>query len=178
MKFLRPQPGQHQPAAAKRRGLQNPAAPPTSLPPLARPVALPLLSVVRRHLTPNSMVFRHALRLSLGLVVGYGILQAFSLDKGGTGSCSPCSSSASQATAPPAVAWCSGCSAPSPASSSACRASGSSPGCTCGLGSSRLAAFLFFARVRSNYSAAVCFITLYVLMAFSLLDGISFAILG
>jgi uncharacterized membrane protein YccC len=41
-----------------------------------------------------------------------------------------------------------------------------------------LAAFLFFTQVRSNYSAAVCFITLYVLMAFNLLDGIGFAILG
>lgn len=41
-----------------------------------------------------------------------------------------------------------------------------------------LAAFLFFTQVRNNYSAAVCFITLYVLMAFNLLDGIGFAILG
>ncbi len=62
-----------------RAGPAEPAAP-------GPPARLPLLTQLKQHLTPNSMVFRHALRLSLGLVVGYGILQAFHLDKV-TGSC-------------------------------------------------------------------------------------------
>ncbi len=115
MKFLRRNLASINELLASAEELQNPACPPTSLPPLARPASLPLLTLLRQHLTPNSMVFRHALRLSLGLVVGYGILQAFSLDKGYwilltvLFVCQP-------ATAPPGAGWCSGCSVPSPAS--------------------------------------------------------------
>lgn len=177
MKFLRRNLASINQLLQSAEELQNPAAPPTSLPPLARPVALPLLALVRQHLTPNSMVFRHALRLSLGLVVGYGILQAFSLDKGYwilltvLFVCQPSYSATRRRLVQRMLGTFAGILIGVPVL-------WLFPELHLQLGIMGLAAFLFFTQVRSNYSAAVCFITLYVLMAFNLLDGIGFAILG
>ncbi|MFM4704254.1 YccS family putative transporter [Aeromonas bivalvium] len=177
MKFLRRNLASINGLLASAEELQNPAAVPMQLPPLARPAPRPLLALLRQHLSLDSMVFRHALRLSLGLVVGYGILQAFELDKGYwilltvLFVCQPSYSATRRRLMQRMlgtfiglligvpVLWL----LPSP------------HGQLVVMG---LAAFLFFTQVRSNYSAAVCFITLYVLMAFNLLDGIGFAILG
>lgn len=177
MKFLRRNLASINQLLQSAEELQNPAAPPTSLPPLARPVALPLLTLLRQHLTPNSMVFRHALRLSLGLVVGYGILQAFSLDKGYwilltvLFVCQPSYSATRRRLVQRMLGTFAGILIGVPVL-------WLFPELHLQLGIMGLAAFLFFTQVRSNYSAAVCFITLYVLMAFNLLDGIGFAILG
>ncbi|QXC29876.1 TIGR01666 family membrane protein [Aeromonas sp. FDAARGOS 1409] len=177
MKFLRRNLASINQLLQSAEELQNPAAPPTSLPPLARPVALPLLALVRQHLTPDSMVFRHALRLSLGLVVGYGILQAFSLDKGYwilltvLFVCQPSYSATRRRLVQRMIGTFAGILIGVPVL-------WLFPELHLQLGIMGLAAFLFFTQVRSNYSAAVCFITLYVLMAFNLLDGIGFAILG
>ena len=177
MKFLRRNLASINQLLQSAEELQNPAAPPTSLPPLARPVALPLLALLRQHLTPNSMVFRHALRLSLGLVVGYGILQAFSLDKGYwilltvLFVCQPSYSATRRRLVQRMLGTFAGILIGVPVL-------WLFPELHLQLGIMGLAAFLFFTQVRSNYSAAVCFITLYVLMAFNLLDGIGFAILG
>ena len=177
MKFLRRNLASINQLLQSAEELQNPAAPPTSLPPLARPVALPLLALLRQHLTPNSMVFRHALRLSLGLVVGYGILQAFHLDKGYwilltvLFVCQPSYSATRRRLVQRMLGTFAGILIGVPVL-------WFFPELHLQLGIMGLAAFLFFTQVRSNYSAAVCFITLYVLMAFNLLDGIGFAILG
>lgn len=177
MKFLRRNLASINQLLQSAEELQNPAAPPTSLPPLARPVALPLLTLLRQHLTPNSMVFRHALRLSLGLVVGYGILQTFSLDKGYwilltvLFVCQPSYSATRRRLVQRMLGTFAGILIGVPVL-------WLFPELHLQLGIMGLAAFLFFTQVRSNYSAAVCFITLYVLMAFNLLDGIGFAILG
>ncbi|WP_439836402.1 YccS family putative transporter [Aeromonas caviae] len=177
MKFLRRNLASINQLLQSAEELQNPAAPPTSLPPLARPVALPLLALLRQHLTPNSMVFRHALRLSLGLVVGYGILQAFHLDKGYwilltvLFVCQPSYSATRRRLVQRMLGTFAGILIGVPVL-------WLFPELHLQLGIMGLAAFLFFTQVRSNYSAAVCFITLYVLMAFNLLDGIGFAILG
>ncbi|RWT08445.1 FUSC family protein, partial [Aeromonas caviae] len=177
MKFLRRNLASINQLLQSAEELQNPAAPPTSLPPLARPVALPLLALLRQHLTPNSMVFRHALRLSLGLVVGYGILQAFHLDKGFwilltvLFVCQPSYSATRRRLVQRMLGTFAGILIGVPVL-------WFFPELHLQLGIMGLAAFLFFTQVRSNYSAAVCFITLYVLMAFNLLDGIGFAILG
>jgi uncharacterized membrane protein (TIGR01666 family) len=123
------------------------------------------------------MVFRHALRLSLGLVVGYGILQAFHLDKGYwilltvLFVCQPSYSATRRRLVQRMLGTFAGILIGVPVL-------WFFPELHLQLGIMGLAAFLFFTQVRSNYSAAVCFITLYVLMAFNLLDGIGFAILG
>ena len=123
------------------------------------------------------MVFRHALRLSLGLVVGYGILQAFHLDKGYwilltvLFVCQPSYSATRRRLVQRMLGTFAGLLVGIPVL-------WLFPELHVQLVVMGLAAFLFFTQVRSNYSAAVCFITLYVLMAFNLLDGIGFAILG
>ena len=82
MKFLRRNLASINQLLGSAEVLQNPEQPEQELPALARPPRLPLLAQLKQHLTLHSMVFRHALRLSLGLVIGYGILQAFDLEKG------------------------------------------------------------------------------------------------
>ncbi|CCO47935.1 putative Integral membrane protein, YccS [Vibrio nigripulchritudo SOn1] len=37
---------------------------------------------IKSNLTPNSILFRHAVRMSIALTAGYGLIQAFSIDKG------------------------------------------------------------------------------------------------
>ena len=177
MKFLRRNLASINQLLTSAEDLQNPALPPADLPALANPAPLPLLALFRQHLTPNSMVFRHALRLSLGLVVGYGILQAFQLDKGYwilltvLFVCQPSYSATRRRLVQRMLGTFAGILIGVPVL-------WLFPELHLQLGIMGLAAFLFFTQVRSNYSAAVCFITLYVLMAFNLLDGIGFAILG
>lgn len=177
MKFLRRNLASINQLLGSAEGLQNPEQVPQNLPALARPPRLPLLAQLKQHFTLHSMVFRHALRLSLGLVIGYGLLQAFDLEKGYwilltvLFVCQPSYSATRRRLVQ--------------------RMLGTFVGILVGipvlwlfpelhvqLVVMGLAAFLFFTQVRNNYSAAVCFITLYVLMAFNLLDGIGFAILG
>uniref|UniRef100_UPI00187540DF FUSC family protein n=1 Tax=Aeromonas sobria TaxID=646 RepID=UPI00187540DF len=144
---------------------------------LARPPRLPLLTQLKQHLTLHSMVFRHALRLSLGLVIGYGILQAFDLEKGYwilltvLFVCQPSYSATRRRLVQRMLGTFAGILVGIPVL-------WLFPELHVQLVVMGLAAFLFFTQVRNNYSAAVCFITLYVLMAFNLLDGIGFAILG
>ncbi|MGY3856923.1 YccS family putative transporter [Aeromonas intestinalis] len=177
MKFLRRNLASINQLLTNAEDLQNPALPPADLPVLANPAPLPLLAMLRQHLTPNSMVFRHALRLSLGLVVGYGILQAFQLDKGYwilltvLFVCQPSYSATRRRLVQRMLGTFAGILIGVPVL-------WLFPELHLQLGIMGLAAFLFFTQVRSNYSAAVCFITLYVLMAFNLLDGIGFVILG
>lgn len=177
MKFLRRNLASINQLLASAEALQNPDQPASELPALARPAPLPLLVLLKQHLTPNSMVFRHALRLSLGLVVGYGILQAFQLDKGYwilltvLFVCQPSYSATRRRLVQRMLGTFAGILIGVPVL-------WLFPELHLQLGIMGLAAFLFFTQVRSNYSAAVCFITLYVLMAFNLLDGIGFAILG
>ncbi|KAL8218955.1 UNVERIFIED_CONTAM: hypothetical protein K2H54_000359 [Gekko kuhli] len=177
MKFLRRNLASINQLLQSAEELQNPEQAPQSLPPLARPARLPLLIQLKQHLTPNSMVFRHALRLSLGLVVGYGILQAFHLDKGYwilltvLFVCQPSYSATRRRLVQRMLGTFAGLLVGIPVL-------WLFPELHVQLVVMGLAAFLFFTQVRSNYSAAVCFITLYVLMAFNLLDGIGFAILG
>ncbi|MGY6036519.1 YccS family putative transporter [Aeromonas sp. AE23HZ002T15] len=177
MKFLRRNLASINQLLTSAEDLQNPALPPADLPALANPAPLPLLALFKQHLTPNSMVFRHALRLSLGLVVGYGILQAFQLDKGYwilltvLFVCQPSYSATRRRLVQRMLGTFAGILIGVPVL-------WLFPELHLQLGIMGLAAFLFFTQVRSNYSAAVCFITLYVLMAFNLLDGIGFAILG
>ncbi|MGL5812141.1 MAG: YccS family putative transporter [Aeromonas sp.] len=177
MKFLRRNLASINQLLTSAEDLQNPALPSADLPALANPAPLPLLALFRQHLTPNSMVFRHALRLSLGLVVGYGILQAFQLDKGYwilltvLFVCQPSYSATRRRLVQRMLGTFAGILIGMPVL-------WLFPELHLQLGIMGLAAFLFFTQVRSNYSAAVCFITLYVLMAFNLLDGIGFAILG
>ena len=176
MKFLRRNLASINQLLQSAEELQNPAAPPTSLPPgtAGRPAPA---GIAQAAPTPNSMVFRHALRLSLGLVVGCGILQVFHLDKGYwilltvLFVCQPSYS----ATRRRLVQRMLGTFAGIPHRRARALVL---PELHLQLGIMGPAAFLFFTQVRSNYSAAVCFITLYVLMAFNLLDGIGFAILG
>jgi uncharacterized membrane protein (TIGR01666 family) len=177
MKFLRRNLASINQLLTSAEELQNPAITPGSLPPLARPPHIPLLTQLRQHLSLDSMVFRHALRLSLGLVVGYGILQAFHLDKGYwilltvLFVCQPSYSATRRRLMQRMLGTFAGLLVGVPILWLLPDLHGQ-------LVVMGLAAFLFFTQVRSNYSAAVCFITLYVLMAFNLLDGIGFAILG
>ncbi|MGL5660785.1 MAG: YccS family putative transporter, partial [Aeromonas sp.] len=157
--------------------LQNPAPEPHDLPALARPPRLSQLSQLKQHLTLHSMVFRHALRLSLGLVIGYAILQAFDLVKGYwilltvLFVCQPSYSATRRRLVQRMLGTFAGILAGIPIL-------WLFPELHVQLAVMGLTAFLFFTQVRNNYSAAVCFITLYVLMAFNQLDGIGFAILG
>ncbi|MCS3460046.1 YccS family putative transporter [Aeromonas sp. BIGb0445] len=177
MKFLRRNLASINQLLTSAEELQNPSATQGSLPPLARPPHIPLLTQLRQHLSLDSMVFRHALRLSLGLVVGYGILQAFHLDKGYwilltvLFVCQPSYSATRRRLMQRMLGTFAGLLVGVPILWLLPTLHGQ-------LVVMGLAAFLFFTQVRSNYSAAVCFITLYVLMAFNLLDGIGFAILG
>ena len=177
MKFLRRNLASINQLLTSAEELQNPSATQGSLPPLARPPHIPLLTQLRQHLSLDSMVFRHALRLSLGLVVGYGILQAFHLDKGYwilltvLFVCQPSYSATRRRLVQRMLGTFAGLLVGVPILWLLPNLHGQ-------LVVMGLAAFLFFTQVRSNYSAAVCFITLYVLMAFNLLDGIGFAILG
>ena len=177
MKFLRRNLASINQLLTSAEELQNPAITPGSLPPLARPPHIPLLTQLRQHLSLDSMVFRHALRLSLGLVVGYGILQAFHLDKGYwilltvLFVCQPSYSATRRRLMQRMLGTFAGLLVGVPILWLLPDLHGQ-------LVVMGLAAFLFFTQVRSKYSAAVCFITLYVLMAFNLLDGIGFAILG
>ncbi|PJG60035.1 YccS family putative transporter [Aeromonas cavernicola] len=177
MKFLRRNLANINQLLASAEGLQNPAQSPLPLPELASPPRLPLLTQLKQHLSLHSMVFRHALRLSLGLLLGYGLLQALSLDKGYwilltlLFVCQPSYSATRRRLVQRMLGTVVGILVGIPVL-------WLSPPLDVQLVIMGLAAFLFFTQVRSNYSAAVCFITLYVLMAFNLLDGVGFAILG
>lgn len=146
------------------------------LPALAR---APRISwqVLRQHLSLDSMLLRHAIRISLGLVVGYGILQAFSLDKGYwilltvLFVCQPSYSATRRRLVQRMLGTFIGILLGVPVLLLF-------PDLQSQLVVMGLAAFLFFTQVRLNYSAAVCFITLYVLMAFNLLDNIGLAIVA
>ncbi|MGN5118366.1 YccS family putative transporter [Aeromonas sp. 55A] len=177
MKFLRRNLASINQLLGSAEVLQNPEQPEQELPALARPPRLPLLAQLKQHLTLHSMVFRHALRLSLGLVIGYGILQAFDLEKGYwilltvLFVCQPSYSATRRRLVQRMLGTFAGILVGIPVL-------WLFPELHVQLVVMGLAAFLFFTQVRNNYSAAVCFITLYVLMAFNLLDGIGFAILG
>ncbi|EKP0299105.1 TIGR01666 family membrane protein [Aeromonas veronii] len=177
MKFLRRNLASINQLLGSAEVLQNPEQPEQELPALARPPRLPLLTQLKQHLTLHSMVFRHALRLSLGLVIGYGILQAFDLEKGYwilltvLFVCQPSYSATRRRLVQRMLGTFAGILVGIPVL-------WLFPELHVQLVVMGLAAFLFFTQVRNNYSAAVCFITLYVLMAFNLLDGIGFAILG
>ncbi|MFM5464078.1 YccS family putative transporter [Aeromonas simiae] len=146
------------------------------LPALAR---APRISwqVLRQHLSLDSMLLRHAIRISLGLVMGYGILQAFSLDKGYwilltvLFVCQPSYSATRRRLVQRMLGTFIGILLGVPVLLLF-------PDLQSQLVVMGLAAFLFFTQVRLNYSAAVCFITLYVLMAFNLLDNIGLAIVA
>ncbi|WP_060586500.1 YccS family putative transporter [Aeromonas schubertii] len=151
--------------------LQSAAAlpePEGALPPLARPARIGWQSL-RQHLSLDSMLLRHAIRISLGLVLGYGLLQAFSLDKGYwilltlLFVCQPSYSATRRRLVQRMLGTFIGILLGVPVLLLF-------PDLHSQLVVMGLAAFLFFTQVRSNYSAAVCFITLYVLMAFNLLD--------
>ena len=177
MKFLRRNLASINQLLGSAEVLQNPEQPEQELPALAKPPRLPLLTQLKQHLTLHSMVFRHALRLSLGLVIGYGILQAFDLEKGYwillnvLFVCQPSYSATRRRLVQRMLGTFAGILVGIPVL-------WLFPELHVQLVVMGLAAFLFFTQVRNNYSAAVCFITLYVLMAFNLLDGIGFAILG
>ncbi|WP_043157630.1 YccS family putative transporter [Aeromonas diversa] len=146
------------------------------LPPLARPARIGWQSL-RQHLTLDSMLLRHAIRISLGLVLGYGVLQAFSLDKGYwilltlLFVCQPSYSATRRRLVQRMLGTFAGILLGVPVLLLF-------PDIHAQLVVMGLAAFLFFTQVRNNYSAAVCFITLYVLMAFNLLDNIGLAIVA
>jgi uncharacterized membrane protein (TIGR01666 family) len=177
MKFLRRNLASINQLLASADTLQNPLIPPASATTLPIPIPTPLWQQLRQQLNLNSMVFRHALRLSLGLVIGYALLQTFQLDKGYwilltvLFVCQPSYSATRRRLIQRMIGTFIGLLVGVPLLWLL-------PTLHSQLIVMGLAAFLFFTQVRSNYSAAVCFITLYVLMAFNLLDGIGFAILG
>ena len=178
MKFLRRNLASINQLLGSAEVLQNPEQPEQELPALARPPRLPLLAQLKQHLTLHSMVFRHALRLSLGLVIGYGILQAFDLEKGllDFADCAVCLPAQLQRHPPPTGAADArhlrrhtGGYSGALAVPRAARSAG-------GDGSGRLPVFHPGAQQLQCRRSALSPSTL--LMAFNLLDGIGFAILG
>ncbi|WP_234418413.1 YccS family putative transporter [Dongshaea marina] len=138
--------------------------------------SLPLLKLLRRYFSIDSLQFRHAIRMGLCLVAGYGILELFHLEKGYwilltcLFVCQP-SYSATRARLLQ-------------------RMSGTVTGLILGLPLlyfaptiqlqlviMALCAFLFFTQLRNHYSIAVIFITLFVVFAFNILGNEGYQIM-
>lgn len=132
---------------------------------------------LKRHASLDSLLLRHALRMSLGLVLGYGLLQVLSLERGYwilltlLFVCQPSYSATRRRLMQRMLGTFIGILLGVPVLLLL-------PNPDAQLMVMGLAAFLFFTQVRLNYSAAVCFITLYVLMAFNLLDNQGLAIVA
>jgi len=123
---------------------------------------------LKGHLSFKSPLFRHACRMSLCLVIGYGLLQLFHIRQGFwviltcLFVCQSSYTATRQRLFQRIAGTCTGLLlslpliwfSPTPENQLILMA---------------LAAILFFAQLRSNYSAAVIFITLYALTAFGLL---------
>lgn len=123
---------------------------------------------IRNHLSLKSPLFRHALRMASILVIGYAILEYFQMKQGFwiVLTCLFVCQSSYTATRRRLVqrifGTCSGLLLSSPLL-------WLQPSSTIQLILMAIAAILFFAQVRSNYSLAVVFITLYAMTAFGLL---------
>lgn len=126
------------------------------------------LKQLRSHLSFKSPLFRHACRMSLCLVTGYGLLALFDIKQGFwvlltcLFVCQSSYSATRHRLFQRIAGTCSGLILSLPLI-------WFSPSPSLQLLLMALAAILFFAQLRSNYSVAVIFITLYAMTAFGLL---------
>ncbi|MGL5947544.1 MAG: YccS family putative transporter [Aeromonas sp.] len=147
--------------------------------PAAKPIRAQLATwpqALRARFSLDSRVFRHALRLSLGLLLGYGLMQFAGLEKGYWVMltvlfvCQPSYSATRKRLTQRMLGTFLGIVLGAPLLWLL-------PNLPAQLLCMGLAVFLFFTQVRNNYSAAVCFITLFVLLAFNLHGNGGFAVL-
>lgn len=132
---------------------------------------------LRHHTSLNSMLLRHAMRMSIGLVTGYGLLQALPIERGYwilltlLLVCQPSYSATRQRLIQRTIGTFVGILLGVPVLLLA-------PSPYVQLVVMGFAAFLFFTQLRLHDSAAVGFITLYVLMAINLLSHQGLQVVG
>ncbi|MGP7734109.1 YccS family putative transporter [Oceanimonas smirnovii] len=134
---------------------------------LARPPSQPLGERLKALLNPNAILFRHGVRLSLCFALGYGLIATLELERGywilltSLFVCQPSFSATRQRLSERTLGTLAGIVASVPLL-------WLFPAVESQLFMLLLCAFVFFTQVRINYSWAVFFITLFVLLAFNL----------
>lgn len=134
---------------------------------LARPAPQGLGERLRSLLTPNAILFRHGVRLSACFALGYGLITALELERGYwilltiLFVCQPSFSATRQRLTERTLGTLAGIAAGAPLL-------WLFPSVESQLLILLVCAFVFFTQVRVHYSWAVCFITLFVLLAFNL----------
>ncbi|MDP5291401.1 YccS family putative transporter [Oceanimonas sp. CHS3-5] len=134
---------------------------------LARPAPQGVGERLRALLTPNAILFRHGVRLSVCFALGYGLITALELERGYwilltiLFVCQPSFSATRQRLTERTIGTLAGIAAGAPLL-------WLFPSVESQLVILLLCAFVFFTQVRVHYSWAVCFITLFVLLAFNL----------
>ncbi|WMC09265.1 YccS family putative transporter [Oceanimonas pelagia] len=145
------------------RGQERPA----SRAELARPAPQTFGERLRALFTPNAILFRHGVRLSACFALGYGLITALELERGYwilltiLFVCQPSFSATRQRLTERTIGTLAGIAAGGPLL-------WLFPSVESQLVILLICAFVFFTQVRVHYSWAVCFITLFVLLAFNL----------
>ncbi|NHI01576.1 MULTISPECIES: YccS family putative transporter [Oceanimonas] len=140
---------------------------PTARAELARPAPQSFGERLRALLNPNAILFRHGVRLSACFALGYGLVTALELERGYwilltiLFVCQPSFSATRQRLTERTLGTLAGIAAGAPLL-------WLFPSVESQLVILLVCAFVFFTQVRVHYSWAVCFITLFVLLAFNL----------
>ncbi|WP_116472877.1 YccS family putative transporter [Zobellella maritima] len=137
---------------------------------LARPEQPPFWDRLKTLLHPNAILFRHSVRISLCFALGYGLITSLGLEQGYwilltiLFVCQPSFSATRQRLVQRTLGTLGGILVAMPLLTFF-------PSVGAQLIIMLLSIFVFFTQVRTHYSWAVCFMTLFVLLAFSLLAG-------
>lgn len=137
---------------------------------LARVERQPFWSQLKALLHPNTILFRHGVRLSLCFALGYGLIAGLELKQGYwilltiLFVCQPSFSATRQRLVQRTLGTIGGILVAMPLLAVF-------PSVGAQLTIMLLSIFIFFTQVKTHYSWAVCFVTLFVLLAFNLLAG-------